>query len=425
MSVSAHRAFALLKELAYEKVSCSPEEKKAALRLLEEARACGVDAQLEEFTAPCGQVSHARLVVTAPYEKEYAVTGYERSLSTPEGSLEAPFYYAENLLPAHLPQCRDRIVMINGRLRRKDYEALKKAGAVAILTFSGTTVDRLSDTDCDIRKLRETLTEPFGDGIALNMRAADAAEIVRRGATAMRLEVTSECFEGTSQNVCATIPGTTLPEEIVSFGAHYDSVYFSTGVYDNISGSVILMELLRHFAQNPPARTLKFHWYGSEEQGLLGSKAWTTAHADELEKHRLMINVDVAAPTLGHNLALVTANEKAVGYLDAMLLEAGMPCEVKLDIYSSDSIPFADHGVPALNLCRFGAPGANYIHDRRDSLKSRYIDERALDITLQQALLVADRVVNARIFPIAREIAPEIKTKVDEYLFKDTKKDAK
>lgn len=425
MSVSAHRAFALLRELAYEKVSCSPEEKKAAQRLLEEARACGVDAHLEEFTAPCGKVSRARLIVTAPYVKEYAVTGYERSLSTPEGGLEAPFYYAENLLPAHLPQCKDNIVMINGRLRRKDYETLKKAGAAAILTFSGTTLDRLSDTDCDIRKLRETLTEPFGDGIALNMRAADAAEIVRRGATAMRLEVASESYDGTSQNVCAVIPGTTLPEEIVSFGAHYDSVYFSTGVYDNISGSVILMELLRHFAHNPPARTLKFHWYGSEEQGLLGSKAWTAAHEDELEKHRLMINVDVAAPTLGHNMALVTANEKAVGYLDAMLLEAGLPCEVKLDIYSSDSIPFADRGVPALNLCRFGAPGANYIHDRRDNLKSRYIDERALDITLQQVLLVADRVVNARVFPITREISPEIKTKVDEYLFKDTKKDGK
>lgn len=425
MSVSAHRAFALLRELAYEKVSCSPEEKKAAQRLLEEARACGVEAHLEEFTAPCGKVSRARLVVTAPYVKEYAVTGYERSLSTPEGGLEAGFFYAENLLPAHLPQCKDKIVMINGRLRRKDYEALKKAGAAAILTFSGTTLDRLSDTDCDIRKLRETLTEPFGDSIALNMRAADAAELVRRGATSMRLEVASESYDGTSQNVCAVIPGTTLPEEIVSFGAHYDSVHFSTGVYDNISGSVILMELLRHFSKNPPARTLKFHWYGSEEQGLLGSKAWTAAHADELEKYRLMINVDVAAPTLGQNMALVTANEKAVGYLDAMLLEAGLPCEVKLDIYSSDSIPFADHGVPAVNLCRFGAPGANYIHDRRDNLKSRYIDERALDITLQQVLLVADRVVNARVFPIAREISPEIKTKVDEYLFKDTKKDGK
>ena len=99
MSVSAQRAFNLLKELAYEKVSCSPEEKKAAQRLLEEAKACGVEAYIEEFTVPCGRVHKARLTVTAPYVKEYQVTGYERAKSTPEGGLEGELYYAENLLP--------------------------------------------------------------------------------------------------------------------------------------------------------------------------------------------------------------------------------------------------------------------------------------------------------------------------------------
>ena len=43
MDASAHRAFALLKSLAYERVSCSEAEKTAANRLLEEARAAGDD----------------------------------------------------------------------------------------------------------------------------------------------------------------------------------------------------------------------------------------------------------------------------------------------------------------------------------------------------------------------------------------------
>ena len=73
-------------------------------------------------------------------------------------------------------------------------------------------------------------------------------------------------------------------------------------------------------------------------------------------------------------------------------------------------------------MCRFGAPGANYIHDRRDNLKNNYLDERSLDITLQQALYLARRVVNASVFPIPREISEEIKDKVDEYLFKKDKK---
>ena len=421
MNVSAHRAFALLRELAYERVSCSEEEKKAAERLLEVALETGAEAHIEEFPVACGMIDHAKLVVTSPYVKEYEVTGYERSANTPEEGLDGEFFYAEDVLPAHLTRAKGKIVMVNGRLRRKDYEKLQKAGVAAILTFSGTTIDRLSDTDCDIRKLREQLTDPFGACVALNMRAADAAEIVRRGAKTMHIELEGENYEGISRNVCATIPGTKYPDEIISFGAHFDSVYFSTGVYDNMSGSVILMELLRYFAEHKPERTLKFNWYGSEEQGLLGSKAWVAAHEDELDKHVLMINCDVAAPTLGHNIAHVLADEKVVGYVDAMMREMGSACDVKLDIYSSDCIPFADKGVPAVNFCRFGAPGANYIHDRRDNLKSDYIDEHALDITLQQIFTFTKRVVAAECFPIERKVCEEIVKKVDEYLFKEKK----
>lgn len=422
MHVSAHRAFGLLRELGYERVSGSEAERTVARRLLAEAQAAGAEAHLEEFSVPCGRIRHACLKVTAPYEKEYEVTGYERARSTPPQGLDGEFYYAEDLLPAHLQRAAGKIVLINGRLRRKDYQALQKAGVAAMLTFSGTTLDRRNETDCDRRKLRETLTEPFGDAIALNLRAADAAEMVRRGAKKLHLELQGESYDGVSQNVCAVISGTDRSQEIVSFGAHYDSVYFSSGVYDNLSGSVILLELLRYFAAHPPRRTLQFNWFGSEEQGLLGSKAWTAAHAGELDKHLLMINLDVAGATLGHNSAPVLATPAATAYVDGLMRELGTACQVKSDIYSSDCIPFADHGVPAVNLCRFGAPGANYIHDRRDSLKSGYLDEHALDITLQQALFLARRVVDAEVFPIAREISDDIRQKVDEYLFRKEEK---
>ena len=78
--------------------------------------------------------------------------------------------------------------------------------------------------------------------------------------------------------------------------------------------------------------------------------------------------------------------------------------------------------VCAVNLCRFGTMGAGYIHDRRDSFKSNYLDEASLGITLKQALHLAKRVVEADVCPIKREISDEIKGKVDEYLFKKEKK---
>lgn len=422
-TVSAHRAFSLLKELAYERLSCSENEMKAAQRLLEECQKIGVEAHLEEFPVPCGKVNHAKLVVTSPYVKEYECTGYERTSSTPESGLDAEFHYAELLDDVNLPKCKGRIVLINGRLRRADYEKLQKAEAAAIISYSGSLLDRSSESDCDIRKLRETMTEPFGFNVALNIRAVDAAEIVRRGAKTMHIELDGECYTGTSHNVCATIPGTEFPNEIVSFGAHYDSVHFSTGVYDNLTGSVTIMEVLRYFAANPPARTLKFNFYGSEEQGLLGSKAWIAAHEDELEKHRLMINLDMNGTILGSNKGMVTATETATAYVDALMKEMGTSMEVKMNIYSSDCMPFADKGIPAVNFCRFGGQGVGFIHDRRDCLKTGMLDEKALDITLQQTLFFAKRVVNARTFPIERKISDEIRKKVDEYLFKTPKKE--
>ena len=422
MKVSAHRAFSLLKELAYERVSCSEAEKQAAEKLLEVALSTGAEAHIEEFPVACGKVHHAKLVVTEPYVKEYEVTGYERGLSTPEGGADLEFYYAEGAEDAHMTNVKGKAVMVNGRLSKKVYEKLMKAGVAAILTFDGTTIDRRSETDCDIRKLRPQLTEEVGFIPAMHMRTMDAVELVRRGAKKMHIEVEAECYEGTSHNVCAVIEGTKYPDEIVSFGAHFDSVHFSTGVYDNMSGSVIIMEIMKYFAKNRPQRTMKFNWYGSEEQGLLGSKAWTAAHKDELDKHVLMVNVDVAAPILGTNAVPVLATPAAVGYIDSMMREAGIAADVKLDIYSSDCIPFADNGVPAVNFCRFGPMGAGFIHDRRDNLKNKYLSEAALDITLQQVLVFAKRIDSAVVFPIARELCDEIKGKVDKYLFKKPEK---
>lgn len=71
-----------------------------------------------------------------------------------------------------------------------------------------------------------------------------------------------------------------------------------------------------------------------------------------------------------------------------------------------------------MNFCRFGAPGANYIHDRRDNLASGYIDKNALDITLRQTLHFAKRVVSRKVFPIPREVNEAMRDKIDKYLFR-------
>lgn len=418
MDFDSKRAFELIEELSYERVSGTAEELRTAEAIMEKVSALGVDCHLEEFEVEDGKVSEAKLTVLEPYQKEYEVTGYIRSDSTPDEGLILDLAYVENGHPTLLRNVKGKAVLTNGRIYRKNYEKIQKAEPAAIIGFVGNIDDKDEETDFDIGKLRETMTDDFGTNVVVNLRAKDAMEIVARGASKIKLVVKSERFKSISHNVCAEIKGTEFPDEIVSYGAHYDSVKFSKGAYDNMTGSAVILEVLRYFAANPPKRTLKFNWFGSEEQGLLGSKAYVKMHAEELEKHGLMINVDMAGPILGFEFATVTGNDSIKPYIDGIMDENGLAVETDNNIYSSDSIPFADSGIPAVNFGRWFERGAGFIHSRRDDLALGFLSADALGKTIEAVMAFSKRVVNANVFPIKREISDKIKKDVDEYLFK-------
>ena len=82
-------------------------------------------------------------------------------------------------------------------------------------------------------------------------------------------------------NVVATKPGTTTPDEVVQFGAHYDSRNVrlpdadgaAPGADDNASGTAALLEVARTLADVETARTVRLVFYSGEELGLVGSRA--------------------------------------------------------------------------------------------------------------------------------------------------------
>lgn len=412
------RAFELMRKLGYTRVSGSPEELRTAEALKAEVEAIGLPCTIEDFEVAGGEVSEARLIVLAPYEKEYPVTGYIRSDSTPDEGIELDFRYVEDCAPVLMQGAEGMAIMCNQRVTMKSYEKLQEAKPAAIITFNGDMRDSRDIRDINICKLREPLSDKFGYNVLINMDVWDAAEMVEMGAERVKLIVKSERKNVISHNVCTEIRGTDLPDEIISFGAHYDSVYFSKGVYDNMSGSVINMEVLRYFAENPPKRTLKFNWFGSEEQGLLGSKAYTKAHEEELKNHRLMINVDVAGPILGSDGCATMGADGFVSYVEGLMNEMGLAVNVEDHIYSSDSVPFADNGVPAVNFVRSGANGTAYIHNRHDNLELGYMSEKALNKTLHIVLEFSKRMANSVVLPVERKISDSMREAVDKYLFR-------
>lgn len=66
------------------------------------------------------------MIVTEPYEKEYPVTAYLRSDSTPDDGLELELVYVENALPANLLGVEGKAVLVNGRFGFEAYGAFKR-----------------------------------------------------------------------------------------------------------------------------------------------------------------------------------------------------------------------------------------------------------------------------------------------------------
>lgn len=415
MEICGKREMELLEKIGFTRIAGSPEEEKAAQILKEECDKLGVPAIIQPFEIEQGIVEEATLEILEPFQQEIPVTGYQCAQNTPEEGLEAPFLYVENADDVSLSDARGKIVLVNGYMRVPLFRKLMKAGVAGIVTMEGQLRDKREETDLSTRKLRRTL-RAFGNVPMVHTRVLDAIDMVRKGACKARLVLKGRTEEWTSHNVIATVLGTEKPEEIVSFGAHYDSVDFSKGVYDNGAGSVINMEVLRYFAENPPKRTLKFVWYGSEEIGLEGSWAYVKAHKEELEAHKLMINVDVGGPVLGVDRITATAEKALASYLEYFVKIYGFTAEVKQGIYSSDSIPFADSGVPGVNFSRDGAPGAAYIHDRFDTLS--FLSAEMLEKTTRIVLEFGKEMANAALVPVERKIPQNIVEDVEKYLYK-------
>ncbi|MCB0531039.1 MAG: M20/M25/M40 family metallo-hydrolase [Saprospiraceae bacterium] len=95
--------------------------------------------------------------------------------------------------------------------------------------------------------------------------------------------------DGMEHNIIAEIPGTDLKDEVVMFGAHFDSWHAGTGATDNASGSAVMMEAARILMETikesgvQPRRTLRLALWTGEEQGLLGSSAYVGEHFAEMD----------------------------------------------------------------------------------------------------------------------------------------------
>jgi Zn-dependent M28 family amino/carboxypeptidase len=98
--------------------------------------------------------------------------------------------------------------------------------------------------------------------------AQHAARYVERALRDLGYDVVMQEYEARGQrhrNLAATVPGTTLPQEIVLVGAHYDTAEDAPGADDNASGVAGVLALARELRASPAARTIRFVAFATEE----------------------------------------------------------------------------------------------------------------------------------------------------------------
>ncbi|MBR0385693.1 MAG: Zn-dependent exopeptidase M28, partial [Erysipelotrichaceae bacterium] len=255
----------------------------------------------------------------------------------------------------------------------------------------------------------------FGKDIkfpGLKIHIDDAEQLVRCHPTKVRIVLKAENKKGTSHNVVATIEGTDLKDEVLIFSAHYDSVPYSRGSWDNGTGSVTVMELLQYFAKRKPRRTLKFLWCGSEEIGLVGSRKYCEAHKEELEKYIFNINFDMTGVTLGYEFVCCSCSEDTLHAIEYLAKIEDYALSSELGMYSSDSSSFAGAGVPACTFARLQPRGGAQIHNHHDNMD--HLDPDSFMITVTFVAKFADQLANASANPIPRKFAESVQKKLDE-----------
>lgn len=403
--MNAENIMKVFSDTAYIRVGGRPEEKKAAEYLRQKVAQFGLEAALEPFDVPLGDIEEAMLLVDGV---SIPCKGY---MCAGSSTVEAPFYYLRTNDAWSLRQCKGKIVLIDGYLGYWIYQDLLENGAVGFVTYDGHV--NYADRDIDARELRSYVSNgKIIPGVNINVK--DAVSLIEKGVKSAKIVLIQKEYMGTSQNVVLDMPGEV--DEYIVFTAHYDSTPLSQGAYDNMSGSIGLLGIAEHFAKNPHRYGLRFVWCGCEERGLLGSKAYCAAHEEELSKIVLNINLDMIGCIMGKFIACATAEEKLVNYIEYFAAEMGHEIKVSQDVYSSDSTPFADKGVPAISFARIAPNNTATIHNSYDTMKLMNGAQMAEDIDFLIAF--TSRMANAKLCPVKREMPDNMKEKLDTYLFR-------
>jgi carboxypeptidase Q len=214
----------------------------------------------------------------------------------------------------------------------------------------------------------------------------------------MRINVQNRITDGPVEtaNVVGEIRGTEHPEQIIVAGGHLDSWDLSEGATDDGTGVASVLGAAEAIVKSgrKPRRTIRFVLFTGEEQGLLGSLAYTRMHKSEMDNHLGDIILDngqgpVDALNLGGRNDLIPALKK---FAESVKAFGNLKVNDNVS-FGTDAGPFTLEGLPGINMSQ-DSPDYKYTHhsavDTLDKVKPEILEPNATLMALT-AFWIADR----------------------------------
>ena len=185
-------------------------------------------------------------------------------------------------------------------------------------------------------------------------------------------------------NTVAMIRGSEKPDEYIVLSSHFDSWDGSSGATDNGTGTITMLEAMRILKMvypHPKRTIIAGHWAG-EEEGEVGSKAFSEDHPEVIKGLQALFNQDngTGRVTRIGGAGLPNAAEHMTQWLSAL------PPELQTQaVYRSPGVPagggsddfsFACYGVPAFGLGALNWDYGSYTwHTNRDTYDKIVFDD--------------------------------------------------
>ncbi len=344
------------------------------------------NVHVEPFTMPVWTRGAESAEILSPFPQKLVVAALGYSGSTgPDGVTGEIAYFpsVDALRLAPDSAVKGKIVFIDHHMMpAQDGSGYGQFGAPrrqgpTIASLKGAIGIVIRSIGTDHHRNAHTGVQYFTDGAkpipAGALTVPDAEQLVRilkRGRpVTMRLTLVSQKIEGGhSGNVIAEVPGRDTKAPVLLVGGHLDSWDLATGAIDDASGVAITTAAAKHIMDaGRPLRTIRVVWFGAEEPGGFGGKAYAEAHGKA--PHAIAGESDFGADRIWRfGSQLMKSDPASYAQLAAALAPLGITRNDKAEADGTDVEPTIALGAPWISLSQDGTRYFDIHHTPDDTL---------------------------------------------------------